>query len=133
MPVADPPAAATRPPDHSDRAMKSVTVLAGVLLLIAVGLIWLIVRQQNLASQTACQVRYNRAFATAQAKRAALNDADRTATLTLINQVFTPPRPGETQAQEQAAFRAYYQAYKSAEAAVTAGRAANKIPAVPDC
>lgn len=121
------------PASLDDRVMKAVAILAGVLLLIAVGVVWLVIRQQGLADKTACQVRWNSAFAAAQAKRAGLSDADRAATQTLINQVFVSPSPGESRAQQNARILADYRQYKTAETAVTAGRAANKIPAVPDC
>jgi predicted negative regulator of RcsB-dependent stress response len=113
--------------------MRVLTVMACAVLVVALAAAWLVWQQQVLSAQTACQVQYNEAYASAQTYRAALADADRAATLTLITQVFTPPAAGQTSTQRDAAIEGAYQLYKGAEAAITAERQNNPVPAAPHC
>lgn len=108
-----------------------------------VGSIQLTVQRQGAARQqrvTACQVRFNNAYAAVTQLRGRLGDEDRAATntindatTTLISSVFTAP-PGTTRTQIHADYLTYRAAaarYKRTEAMITATRAAHPFPALP--
>jgi hypothetical protein len=120
-------------PYEQARRLMGIVIAEAVLLVLCVGTVgWLVTRQQDLASVTACQVRYNTAFAAAESSRTESSEADRTATLTLISSVFTP-KPGETPRQEETALNVAYQKYRTAEDQVSSDRASHPIPLLPHC
>lgn len=109
------------------------------ILLFGAGTGYLLVQEQgqaNTTSQqaavTACQVRYNQAYAKAQTIRTGLTDASNAATETLIASVFTF-KPGETQAQSTARLLRAYSVYKAAQAHITLERKEHPVPAAPNC
>jgi hypothetical protein len=95
------------------------------------------VRQQHV---TACQVRFNNAYAAVTVLRGQLGDQDRAATkafndatAALITFVFTAP-PGTTRAQvtvQYARYKTAAAAYQRTEARITQMRSAHPFPALP--
>lgn len=99
-------------------------------------------RQQGVRLQriTACQVRFNNAYAAVTKLRGQLGDQDRAATkafndatASLISFVFTAPR-GTTAVQVRARYLTYKTAaatYQHTEARITAMRSAHPFPQLP--
>lgn len=93
---------------------------------------------------TACQVRFNNAYATVAKLRSHLADTDRRVTVAfqtetgdLIHGVFHPP-PGSTQAERnklafaaEAKWETVRHAYRVTERRISAERKANPFPALP--
>jgi hypothetical protein len=97
-----------------------------------VGCGWLLIQEQQLSSDTSCQVTYNHKYAEVQVIRTRLTNEDNDATNALIEAVFTVP-PGETHAQSMARILRAYASYKATQKLIARERAEHQVPAVPSC
>lgn len=116
------------------RRLQQVFLILLVVFVVGfgAGTAWVFTQEQQLSSDTACQVTYNQKYAEVQVIRTRLTNEDSEATENLIESVFTAP-PGETRAQSTARLFRAYAAYKAAQARITKERAEHQVPAVPSC
>lgn len=108
------------------KAIREWSILA---LAVAVGVVVLL-QQFHSSTVTACQARYNNAFATNLTQRAALTDRDHQATTTLIESVAAPPR-GMSKAEQRLFYAGLFSSYRRTEAQISAARRAHPFPQLP--
>lgn len=113
------------------RAERTKAIREWAILVLALAACAVVLLQQRHTSTvTACQARYNNAFAADLTARAALTDRDHKATTGLIEGVFAPPK-GLTLVQRQAYYARLFAAYRQTEDQITEERRAHPFPQLP--
>lgn len=108
------------------KAIREWSILGLALIVAAVVLF----QQFHSSTVTACQARYNNAFALNLTQRAALTDRDHEATTTLIEAIAAPP-VGQTRAEAQIYYADLFANYRRTETQITVERRRHPFPQLP--